>query len=197
MSVRKLDLPLISGRLAFIARRTVDPTVNLGVAQTIEIPDPITLVELADKAGLSLEWLLYGVSDQETGDATLCSKGDHPPPVNLVLQQAAMVKLREFLSGPILTKAVREVMANWIPDGTINEAAIAIADLAAARARGQFLIGRNYINASGIVVHTGWGNAPLGATARERLLESVGATPTGAASAQGAGQRCAVGCCVP
>ena len=72
-----------------------------------------------------------------------------------------MVELRELLSGPMLTKAVREALASWTPQATIDAAA-AIAGVAAAQARAQCLTARDYINATGIIVHTGWGNAPLG-----------------------------------
>ena len=159
MSVRKLDLPSILGRFSFTARQiAADPRANPGATQPIEIPDPMTLVEIVDKAGLSLEWLLYGVRDHDTDQRMPKRlKINHPPPVNLVLQQPPMVMLRELLSGPILTKVVREVMADWIPDATIDKSAEAIADVAAARARGQCLTQRNYINASGIIIHTGLG----------------------------------------
>jgi L-seryl-tRNA(Ser) seleniumtransferase len=191
MSARKLDLPSILGRLALDARQTAaDPRVKPGVTYPIEIPDPVTLVDLADQAGLALEWVLYGAPDQDSDAAPTSSKIARPPPVNLVLQQPVMVVLREFLSGPILTRAVRDVIANWLPDGTTDEAAEAIADLAAAHARGQCLLRRDYINVTGIIVHTGWGNAPLAASARERLLESAGATPTGAANAQSRTETC-------
>jgi L-seryl-tRNA(Ser) seleniumtransferase len=191
MSVRKLDLPSILRRIATARQSAADPSLNLGVARQIEIPDPMTLVDLADKAGLSLDWLLYGGSEQGTGNAApTCSKIDHPPPVNLVLQQPTMVELRRLLSGRMLTRAVRNVMASWIPAGTIEEAAEAIANLAADQAMGQILIRRDYINATGIIVHTGWGNAPLAASARERLLESAGATPTGAADTQSRTEAC-------
>ncbi len=182
MNVRKLDLPSILGRICVPTARqnAADPI------QPMEIPDPVTLADLADKAGLALEWLLYG--DQgpcADNEAPAWPKIDHPPSVNVVLQQPPMVELRKFLSGPILTRAVRDVMANWIPNGTMNQATEAIADLAAAHARAQYLqIRRDYVNATGIIVHTGWGNAPLAAPACERLLESAGATPTGAAKSR-------------
>jgi L-seryl-tRNA(Ser) seleniumtransferase len=191
MSVRKLDLPSILGRIALTARET-DPGVNPGAIHSTEIPDPLTLVDVADKARLPLEWLLYGtIPDRDANDAaSRRSKTGHPPPVNLVLQRPAMVALREFLSAPILTKAVHDVMANWIPDGTIYEAAETLANLAAAYARGQYLTRRDYINATGIMIHTGWGNAPLATSARERLLESAGSTPTGAATTQSRTEIC-------
>jgi hypothetical protein len=66
MTVRELDLPSILRRVALTVRQiAADPKVNSGVTYPIEIPDPVTLVDLADKAGLSLEWLLYGVRDQD------------------------------------------------------------------------------------------------------------------------------------
>ena len=186
MSVRKLDLPSILGRIALTARKTaVDPSTNPGVIDSSEIPDPVTLVDLADKAQASLDWLLHGNDDQDAGNASSTrSKGNHPPPVNLVLQQPAMVALREFLSAPILTRAVHDVMAGWKPDGTVHQDAEALADLAAARARGQYLTRRHYVNATGIMIHTGWGNAPLAAPSRERLLDATGSTPTGGAQSR-------------
>ena len=57
-------------------------------------------------------------------------------------------------------------------------------------ARAQCLTARDYFNATGIIVHTGWGNAPLATAARERLLEAVGATPTGAAGTHGRTETC-------
>ena len=106
-----------------------------------------------------------------------------------------MVELRELLSGPMLTKAVREALASWTPQATIDAAA-AIAGVAAAQARAQCLTARDYFNATGIIVHTGWGNAPLATAARERLLEAAGATPT-EQPAPTAEQRPASGCCAP
>jgi len=193
MSVRKLDLPSILKRVALTARQSVaDPNVNNpAVADPFDIPDPVMLVELAEKSSSSLEWLLYGDRLQGTEPEALThSKIDHPPPVNLVLQQPVMVELRKFLSGPMLTRTVRNVMAGWTPAGTIEEAAAAIADLAAGQAKEQILPRRDHINATGIIVHTGWGNAPLAASACERLLESAGATPTGAANAQSRAEAC-------
>ena len=171
MSVRNLDLPSIVGRIRAPAKGA-EPSINSGAASKIEIPDPVTLLELAAQAGVTLEWVLYGGGEQEPGSAASAgSKRDHPPPVNLVLQQPAMVELRELLSGPMLTKAVREALASWTPHATID-AAEAIAGVAAAQARAQCLTARDYINATGIIVHTGWGNAPLATAARERLLAS-------------------------
>jgi len=179
MSVRKLDFPSILGRIALNARQTADAGGAIGSG---EIPDPVTLVNLADNAQLSLGWLLYGQSGQDAANAEPSgSKTKHPPPVNLVLQQPAMAALAEFLSAPILTRAVHDVMAGWKPGGSVRQDAEALAGLAAARARGQYLIPRDYINATGIMIHTGWGNAPLSAPARARLSDSTGSTPTGAA----------------
>ena len=101
-----------------------------------------------------------------------------------------MVALREFLSTPILTRAVHDVMADWKPDGTVYQDAEVLADLASARAKGQYRVPRNYINATGVVIHTGWGNAPLAAPARERLLDATGSTPTGGATAQSRTESC-------
>jgi hypothetical protein len=140
MSVRKLDFPAILGRIALNARRA-DAGANPGATDAGEIPDPVTLVNLADNAQLSLGWLLYGLRDQDAGDAEPSGpKTKHPPPVNLVLQQPAMVALAESLSAPILTRAVHDVMAGWKPGGSVRQDAQALADLAAARARGQYLI---------------------------------------------------------
>ena len=189
MSVPKLDLPSIIGRIRAPAK-AAEPSINSGAASEIEIPDPVTLLDLAAQAGVTLEWVLYGGGEQAPrGTASAGSKRDHPPPVNLVLQQAAMVELRELLSGPMLTKVVRETLASWTPHATFD-AAEAIAAVAAAQARAQCLTARDYINATGIIVHTGWGNAPLATAARERLLEAAGATPTGAAGTHGRTETC-------
>lgn len=42
------------------------------------------------------------------------------------------------------------------------------------------LPGRRYINATGIVIHTQWGNAPLSRAAKERLESAAEVSPTGA-----------------
>ena len=39
---------------------------------------------------------------------------------------------------------------------------------------------RRYINATGIVIHTQWGNAPLSRAAEERVASAAGVSPTGA-----------------
>jgi L-seryl-tRNA(Ser) seleniumtransferase len=182
MSVRKLDLPAIVGRIRAPMRNGAGSSTDAG-PPAIEIPDPATLLDLAARAGLTLEWLLYGGGEQKSVSAAPTrSTPGRPPPVNLVLQQPAMVELRKLLSGPMLTQAVREAVAGWTPDAT-TDAAAEVAGVAAARARAQCLTARDYINATGIIVHTGWGNAPLRAGARERLLDAAGASPTGAAGA--------------
>ena len=123
MSVRNLDLPSIVGRIRTPASGA-EPSIDSGAASKIEIPDPVTLLELAAQAGVTLKWVLYGGGEQESGGAASAgSKRGHPPPVNLVLQQPAMVELRELLSGPMLTKAVREALASWTPQATIDAAA--------------------------------------------------------------------------
>ena len=76
----------------------------------------MALAETLDKAGVSLKWLLYGDISRDTDQAMPNrSKVNHPPPVNLVLQQPAMIALQDVFAGPILTKVVREVMADWSP----------------------------------------------------------------------------------
>ncbi|MGE3528557.1 MAG: L-seryl-tRNA(Sec) selenium transferase [Methyloceanibacter sp.] len=197
MSVGKLDLASILGRFALVAKRVAALSETPPEASATEIPDPITLVQALNKAGVSLEWLLYGACAGDTDRAAPDrSRISHPPPVNLVLQQPPMVELQNLLAGPILTKVVREVIADWSPHGTLDEGAEAIAGMAAIRARMQCLPRRDYINASGIIIHTGWGNAPLGASAQQRVIESIGATPTGAANAPGRTENCARMLCV-
>src|SRR5207245_10486920 len=66
-----------------------------------------------------------------------------------------------------------------------------IAGRAARRARALSLPRRSYVNATGIIIHTGWGNAPLHLEARERLLTATGASPTGAAEALPRMETCA------
>jgi L-seryl-tRNA(Ser) seleniumtransferase len=66
------------------------------------------------------------------------------------------------------------------PPPTREEAeSAALADIADA-ASALALPPRRYINATGIVIHTQWGNAPLSRAAAARLLEARGATPTDA-----------------
>jgi len=94
------------GRFAFAARQiTAESRANSNVAQPIEIPDPMTLVETVENAGLSLEWLLYGVRHHDTAQTMPKRlKTNHPPPVNLVLQ-------RDFVRGAI-TQSMPRIMCN-------------------------------------------------------------------------------------
>ena len=70
MSARKLDLQSILGRIALAARKTADDQIeNPDAIDPVEVPDPLTLVDLADKARLSLDWLLHGNCDEDANEA--------------------------------------------------------------------------------------------------------------------------------
>ena len=71
MSVRNLDLPSIVGRITGAGEQGAEPSISSGAASKIEIPDPVTLLELAAQAGVTLEWVLYGGGEQEPGGGRL------------------------------------------------------------------------------------------------------------------------------
>lgn len=94
----------------------------------------------------------------------------------------------------LLAELVRAEIRAWKggPDGETLALKVArVAEVAAVKARALLLPRRSYINATGIIIHTGWGNAPLHSAARDRLLEAAGASATGAAGMPGRIDTCA------
>ena len=115
-----------------------------------------------------------------------------PPPVNLVLNHPELAPVREYVSSASLVEIIRQEIREWQPRGcSIPDAAAQIAVATARRARSMLLPRRALVNATGIIIHTGWGNAPLHPAARERLLQACGATPTGAAGTPSRTETCA------
>jgi len=97
-----------------------------------------------------------------------------------VLQHPALADLG--LATDFLTPLVRDAIAHLRADPPpTREAALDLLVARVTRAAAVLdLSPRQYINATGIVIHTQWGNAPLARTAQERLLSATGASPTGA-----------------
>ncbi len=154
-----------------------------------QVPDPTSLVRIAEVCDVSSDWLLRGATtDQKTParDADPdASESVVPPPVNLVLNHPTLADTRGFVSNSILVKIIRDVIHDW-PRFSGRDGAdvlLQIASTTARRAEMLSLPRRNYVNATGIIIHTGWGNAPFHPKARERLAQGLGASPTGAAEA--------------
>jgi L-seryl-tRNA(Ser) seleniumtransferase len=100
----------------------------------------------------------------------------------LVVNHDALATVRGFVSNPLLVEIVRDEIQRWTKDKATKgrDAVPEIASRTASRARALSLPRRNYLNATGIIIHTGWGNAPFHAEARERLVAAAGPSPTGA-----------------
>jgi len=116
-----------------------------------------------------------------------------PPPVNLVLNHPGLAKTREFVSNSLLVKIVREVIGEWAKAGASDgaEPVSQTVKETARRAERLTLPRRDYVNATGIIIHTGWGNAPFHPKARECLATALGASPVGAAEALPRMETCA------
>ena len=82
----------------------------------------------------------------------------------------------------LLAALVRDAIQQLRPDPPpTREAAVEAVIASVRRAALAFrLPRRRSINATGIVIHTQWGNAPLASAAQQRLLDATGASPTGA-----------------
>ena len=115
-----------------------------------------------------------------------------PPPVNLVLNRLELASLRQQVNDTILVEIIRDEVRQWKPLAiSVHDAAAQVAAAVAERAKSMLLAPRAVVNATGIIIHTGWGNAPLHIAARERLLTACGATPTGAAGTPPRTETCA------
>ena len=80
MSVRNLDLPSIVGRIRTPAQKGAEPSISSGAARKIEVPDPVTLLELAAQAGVTIEWVLYGGGEQEPSGGSSAGSKTRPSP---------------------------------------------------------------------------------------------------------------------
>lgn len=116
-----------------------------------------------------------------------------PPPVNLVLHHPELTSLREHVSSSCLVGIIRDEIQGWQPTtSSVAEAAAQVAAAVAQRAKAMLIPRRSFVNATGIIIHTGWGNASLHPAARERMLQASGATPTGAAGNPARTETCAM-----
>ena len=109
-----------------------------------------------------------------------------PPPVNLVLNHDVLAPLHPFLAPAVLVDFVREEIKHRVVSGeilgdTAMERAGDVAQSVLARSQSLLLKDRAVVNGTGIIIHTGWGNAKLHTAARRRLMEASGATATGPA----------------
>jgi L-seryl-tRNA(Ser) seleniumtransferase len=156
------------------------------------VPDPATLLRIAETCGVSPDWLLRSRSEADrspqmpsvsVATAEDAATRPTPPPVNVILNHERLDEIRPSVSSALLVKMVRTELQRSVnsPSSSGTDAAGEIAARVARRASSLYLPRRNYINATGIIIHTGWGNAHLHPEARKRLAEATGASPTGAA----------------
>jgi L-seryl-tRNA(Ser) seleniumtransferase len=184
---------------ALFADRLRIPAHLIAVSLQGRVPDPSTLARISEICGVPLEWLLRGASrDEQSPVEPVENKTPEirarnvPPPASLVVNHTALEGVRGFVSNQLLVDIAREEIQRWIKKPDAGKDAVAgIASRTAARARTLTLPRRNYINATGIIIHTGWGNAPLHLEARERLTAATGPSPTGAAEALPRMETCA------
>jgi len=85
-----------------------------------------------------------------------------------------------------------EIQEGHLSATSVSAAAAQVAAAVARRARALLIPRRDFVNATGIIIHTGWGNAPLHPAARGRLMQAAGATPTGAAGMPARTETCAM-----
>lgn len=154
------------------------------------MPDPGILARISETCAVSLDWLLRGDSRDDLKAAAPedkhldATERTVPPPASLVVNHPALAAVRGFVSNPLLIEIARDEIQRWIKKPAKGKDAVTeIANRTASRARALSLPRRNYVNATGIIIHTGWGNAPLHMDARERLVTATGPSPTGAAEA--------------
>jgi L-seryl-tRNA(Ser) seleniumtransferase len=103
------------------------------------------------------------------------------PSTHAVLIHPAIAALRASFTHEILASLVRQAKERPLNGArTKQEALDAIVDEVTRAAGHLTFSSRRLINATGIVIHTGLGTAPLSPVARVRMLEAAGATPTGA-----------------
>jgi len=102
------------------------------------------------------------------------------PSSQAILQHPAVSRFD--LDPGLLTVLVRDATECLRSDTPPTREAAVAAIVAAVTAVAETLQlpPRRYINATGLVIHTQWGNAPLARTAEDRLRDATGTSPTGA-----------------
>ncbi len=183
---------------ADFAARIGIPPHSLAVCLRGRVPDPGILARMSEVCEVTVDWLLRGPTraagkardtDKNMVDG---AKPAVPPPASLVVNHTTLASARAFISNPILVNIAREEIKKWAKGAANGRDAVAqIASRTAWHAQALSLPRRNYLNATGIIIHTGWGNAPLHVEARERLDTATGASPTGAAEALPRTETCA------
>lgn len=176
---------------AFAGRVGVAPHVLGCYLEGKTVPDPCALVRISGVCKVNPEWLLRGPASNgakvaEAKETTISSgKRAVPPPVNAVLNHDRLASVRSFVSNSILVDIVREEIQQWMKAEPVNgmDPLSEMAGRTASRAQAYCLPRRDCINATGIIIHTGWGNAPLHPLARSRVAAATGASPTGAVEA--------------
>jgi L-seryl-tRNA(Ser) seleniumtransferase len=176
---------------AFAARVGIAPRLVARYLEGAVVPDPCILAQLSGTCNVTTEWLLRGPAGNggKSAERKEAASGSGPravpPPVNAVLNHDALVSVRDFVSNSFLVDIVREEIQQWMKAGAVNgkDPLAEIARRTVSRARSLCLPRRDCINATGIIIHTGWGNAPLHPSARKRVATATGASPTGAAEA--------------
>lgn len=102
------------------------------------------------------------------------------PSADAVLSHPRIRPLRDALSQDLLLRFLHDAKARCpLPQSRQQALTWIVEDIARAAAP-LLLRPRAVINATGIIIHTGLGTAPLGPWARRRALEAASATPTGA-----------------
>jgi L-seryl-tRNA(Ser) seleniumtransferase len=163
------------------------------------IPDQSTLIRMAELCDVSSEWLLRGTNhhagqlpDFKQALPESAARAV-PPPVNLILNHPTLAAVRSVVNSHLLVKIIRHEIQQWARPNAIHgtDALTDIAKASVRHAETLLLPRRGYVNATGIIIHTGWGNAPLHALARERVAAAMGASPTGAVEALPRMETCA------
>jgi L-seryl-tRNA(Ser) seleniumtransferase len=102
------------------------------------------------------------------------------PSADAVLSHPLVRPLRDALSQDFLLRLLHDAKARCPLPQSRQQALEWVAEDIAHAAAPLLLRPRAIINATGIIIHTGLGTAPLGPRARTRVLDALGATPTGA-----------------
>ena len=103
------------------------------------------------------------------------------PGTHAVLVHPAVAALRTSLSHEILASLVRQAKTRPLNGARTKQEVLGVIVDEVIRAAAMLTLpSRRLINATGIVIHTGLGTAPLSPMARAHMVEAAGATPTGA-----------------
>ncbi len=165
------------------------------------LPDPMTLVRMSETCNVTVEWLLRGQLKDSGDKASATSKDGSeksgsrriPPPVNLILNHPNLAETKSSVSNALLVQLIRIEIPRWVSSASDHgdDPSGEIAASVARRARALFLPRRSYVNATGIIIHTGWGNSQFSSVAKERVADACGASPTGAAETLSRVETCA------